>query len=115
MLYETEVAQYFPPRGRRAARNSAVIERLAKLAVELADDSTEGITVSDIRLEAFKRNILTGRESGRELSFLSSVPVAAGLLPTGRYKRSNLAVSHGNLQMVWVADGYDPYLYPYAH
>jgi hypothetical protein len=112
MLYET-VAQY-PEKGRRAARNASVIERLAKVAVELADNSASGITVSDIRLEGFRRNILTGRESGRDLSFLSSVPVAAGLMPTGRYKRSRLAVSHGNLQMVWTG-GSDPYLYPYSN
>lgn len=95
-------------------------QALVKLTLEMARDAgSQGITVSDIRLEAYRKNILAGGERGRTLSFMGSIPILAGLVKTGRYVRSEMAVTHGNLQMVWLHPEYtllarrydaDPYL-----
>jgi hypothetical protein len=54
------------------------------------------VTIDDVRREA---GLLEGR--GRSLSFLGAVCKAAGLVPRGRYVRSELAISHGNLRQTW--------------
>ena len=77
---------------------------LVEIAKELASSSpftTIGLTVEDIREEAEKRGILTGDEQGRELSYLSSIPKAAGLHVSGERVRSSRPSSHGNYQSVW--------------
>jgi hypothetical protein len=87
----------------QAAANLAMIDRLAVIAERLAADAgMYGITVSDIRLEAFRKGILTGYEPGRQLSYMGSVPPAAGLVKTDKTRRSNLAVTHRIRQVVWV-------------
>lgn len=73
---------------------------MVRLARALA--STRGeITVADLRVEAVATGILTGRETGRELSWLGSVMQAAGLVNTGRYVRSHIEGAHGNLNIAW--------------
>ncbi|NUO62449.1 MAG: hypothetical protein HOQ11_10185 [Gemmatimonadaceae bacterium] len=82
------------------------IERLAPIARALAEDAgRRGITVADVRHEAERRGILTGEERGRRLSFLGSVMKAAGLVPTGEWRRSDIPRSHGNLHQVYRAGG----------
>jgi len=104
-----ETTQY--PTKRQQVANLKTIQKLAKLAEELAACAGhQGIIMSDVRLEAFKRNILNGSEQGRDLSYLSAVPMYAGLRKAPSYRRSALAVSHGNLQRVWIHPDYTPYL-----
>jgi hypothetical protein len=78
------------------------IQRLRPLVLELAEKAGEsGITVSDVRLYAVHRNLLTGSERGRSLSWMGALMKAAGLVPTDRYARSTIEKSHGNLMRVW--------------
>jgi hypothetical protein len=79
------------------------IERLVPLAVELAERAgTSGITISDVRVTAENRGILTGEEKGARLSYLGKVMEAAGLTATPHFRRSNIPKSHGNLHRVFV-------------
>jgi hypothetical protein len=78
------------------------IARLVPLAQEIAEKSRDfGYTVSDIRITAVQRGLLTGEEKGRRLSFLHAVPKAAGHTQTGQYRRSDVQKAHGNLNAVW--------------
>jgi len=81
------------------------IERLVPIARELAERAgAHGVTVSDIRIAAENRGLLTGEERGRRLSWLARVPRAAGLRPVpGAFRRSAVARSHANLHQVYVA------------
>lgn len=83
-----------------AARHARDIERLIPLALELAAKA-ECITVSNLRIAAVQRGLLTGEEEGRRLSFLGAVMQAAGLERTGQYRRSGVPKSHGNLLAEW--------------
>lgn len=83
------------------------VERLVPLAKELARRAgRSGITVSDLRITAVQRGLLTGAEEGKRLAYLGSVMPAAGLVTTGHYRRSDVAKSHGNLHSVWVHPDY---------
>ena len=85
-----------------AAKHRPEIAALVPLACELAQRAGEsGITVSDLRLYAVQRGILTGEERGRELSYLGAVMQAAGLTRTGSYRRSDIGKAHGNLNACW--------------
>lgn len=86
---------------------TAGIERLVPLAIELALFAAErGITICELRQEAERRQLLTGAEQGRSLSYLGAVMRAAGLIgQPGTFRRSTLPQSHGNLQRVWRARG----------
>lgn len=85
-----------------ASRHAAEIARLVPLAKKLAWASgSEGCTVADLREAAVLAGILTGRERGRELSYLGKVFLAAGLEATGEYRRSHIPQSHGNLMQTW--------------
>lgn len=85
-----------------AAKHEADIQRLVPLARELAATARpHGIMVSDLRVIGTQRGLLTGRETGRQLSYLGKVMERAGLAPTGEYQRSVVVRSHGNLQMTW--------------
>lgn len=86
------------------AHRARDLERLIPLAVELADRAGPlGITVADVRLAAVQRGILTGEETGRQLSYLGAVlRHYAGLVKTGGYRRSVIERSHGNLHAVHV-------------
>lgn len=90
-----------------AAKHADGIQRLAPLARELADAAgPDGITVSDLRVAAVARRLLTGQERGRELSWLGAVMTRAGLVRTDDYRRSDVERSHGNLHRVFVAQEY---------
>lgn len=120
MRASTYISEAFgaPPVSVISTDTSAVkrAERIAKLAESLARDAREvGITVSDVRMEAYRKGILTGAERGRTLSFLGTIPLLAGLVKTGRYTRSTLNVTHGNLQMVWVHPDYADAVSPYRN
>ena len=81
-------------------RNQDKIDALVPVARRLADIwSEEGITVTDIRRHGIRLGILKADDP---MDFLPHVPKAAGLVNSGRYKRSNLNVTHGNLQVVWL-------------
>lgn len=85
------------------AQRAADVARLVPLARELAKKTgTKGITVSNLRLAAVARGLLTGEETGRRLSFLGSVMKKAGLTRTGEWRRSDVQRSHGNLNAIWV-------------
>jgi hypothetical protein len=87
-----------------AAKHATDIAALVPLARELAHRAgPDGITVSDLRLYAVQRGLLTGTETGRRLSYLGAVLKAAGLIPTGGYRRSAVGKSHGNLHRVYRA------------
>jgi hypothetical protein len=107
-------ATEYRPRQQSGA-NVNMIERLAKIAESVAlDAGLFGITVSDIRMEAFRKGLLTGYEKGHQLSYLGSVPPAAGLVKTTETRRSTLAVTHRVRQVVWVHPSFvrseSPYL-----
>lgn len=84
----------------RKAEIRRLIARLTPLAKELSERSAV-IAVDDLRIVAVQRGILTGGETGRTLSFLPAVFQAAGLEPTGQYRRSSIPRSHGNLCATW--------------
>jgi hypothetical protein len=87
---------------RTATRHAAEIRRLIPLAKKLAwAAGSEGITVADLRETAVQAGLLTGRESGRTLSYLGAVCSAAGLVSTNEFRRSRIPQSHGNAQRVW--------------
>lgn len=89
-------------RDRAASKHARDIERLIPIAQELAARAgASGVTVSDLRLAAVQRGILTGAETGRSLSYLGRVMLEAGLENTGTYRRSVMARSNGNLHAVW--------------
>jgi hypothetical protein len=82
------------------------IERLIPLARELAQKAgQQGITVSNLRLAAVSRGLLTGQETGRRLSFLGAVMRRAALINTGQWRRSDIGRSHGNLNAIWILEG----------
>jgi hypothetical protein len=89
-------------RDETAAKHAREIAELVPLAQELARKAPDGITVSDVRLFAVQRGLLTGQEKHRQLSYLGKVMEAAGLVPTGEYRRSSILRSHGNLHAVHV-------------
>lgn len=87
-----------------AARHAGEIARLVPLAKKLAwAAGSEGCTVADLRHAATLAGLLTGRERGRELSFLGAVMKAAGLTATQEWRRSSIPASHGNLHRVFRA------------
>jgi len=85
---------------RAAKAHPAEFKRCVQLAKDLAkkDTSNRGITVEMVRRAA---GLLTS--TGRDLAFLGAVMKAAGLQPTGQYRRSELPESHGNLHRIWQA------------
>lgn len=94
--------------------HTAAITRLARVAYDLARKAgPTGITVSDVRMEAYRLNLLTGSERGRYLSFLCAVPPAGGLIRTERTRRSNIRITHGNRQTVWIHPQFDE-IQPYS-
>jgi len=87
---------------RTARKHSADIARLVPLARELAAKAgQDGVCVSDLRVTATQRGLL-GASHGRSLSYLGAVLKAAGLVPTDRYRRSDVPASHGNPHRVFV-------------
>ena len=83
------------------------IERLTKLAGELAlKAGKHGVTVSNLRLAAVSAGILTGGESASRMKRLNlgAVMPKAGLFRSGKYRRSDVGRSHGNLHSVWVVE-----------
>lgn len=89
---------------RTASKHKRDIERLVPLARELAAKAgAAGVTVTDLRLYAEQRGVLTGQESGRRLSYLGAVMKAAGLVNTSEHRRSFIVRTHGNLQSIWRA------------
>lgn len=89
------------------AHRREAIDRLIPLAQELARKAgADGVTVADLRLYAVQRGILTGQETGRQLSYLGAVLTLAGLAKSERFRRSVIEQSHGNLHRVFVAPEY---------
>ena len=92
---------------RSASRHAAEIAALAPIARELAlRAGADGITAANVRLAGQHCGILTGAETGRQLSYLSSVMRAAGLVPTGRRRNSPIPQSNANSHVVYVAPEY---------
>lgn len=89
---------------RAEATHAAAIAALVPLARQLARNAgTMGITVSDLRMVAADLGLLPTLGRGRALSFLGAVMERAGLVPTGKYRRSAVEQSHGNLHAVFRA------------
>jgi hypothetical protein len=88
-------------RDAHAAKRKAKVAALVPLARELARETGEGITVSDLRRYALERGLLTGTEKGRELSYLGVVMKAAGLISDGSFRRSDIASAHGVANLIW--------------
>lgn len=89
---------------RAASSKRELIRRMVPLAQKLARVcGSEGVTVCDLREAAVAAGLLTGREVGRQLSFLGAVMRAAGLRATLEYRRSTIPASHGNLHRVFRA------------
>lgn len=87
------------------------VERLATLAGELAlKAGRHGVTVSDLRLTAVNRGILTGEESARRMKELNlgAVMAKAGLFASGQYRRSTVERSRRNLHVIWVVEEFKP-------
>lgn len=85
---------------RSASRHADDIARLVPVVHELIAKA-DRMTVSDLRIVAVQRGLLTGQETGRELSYLPAVMRAAGCEPTGEWVRSAIPRTHGNPQRVW--------------
>jgi hypothetical protein len=78
------------------------IERMAAIARELGEKAGDrGLTISDVRITAENRGVLTGEERGRRLSYLGTVMKRAGLEPTEEFRRSDVPRSNGNLHRVY--------------
>lgn len=78
------------------------IERMAAIARELGEKAGDrGCTISDVRITAENRGVLTGEERGRRLSYLGTVMKRAGLEPTEEFRRSDIPRSNGNLHRVY--------------
>ena len=87
---------------RTASKHQRDIERLIPLAREIAAKAgATGVTVSDLRLYAVQRGVLTGAEVGLQLSYLGAVMRAAGLVKTGQLRRSHLLSTHARHQTIW--------------
>lgn len=85
-------------------RTEALINSLVPVMQDLAKGNSNGVTVSDLRLEARKRGILTGEETGSELSCLGQVPKRAGLVHFDTTRRSEIDSSHGKWHTIWFED-----------
>jgi hypothetical protein len=83
------------------ARCVPVIRVLAEEAGVYQFPFPSGITVANVRHELERRGWITNQEKGRRLSWLGPAMRAAGLKPTGHYRRSDIPRSHGNLHMIW--------------
>ena len=80
-------------------------ERLVDLARELGlKAGRSGVCVSDLRIAAVNRGILTGEESSTRMKRLNlgAIMTRAGLIATRNYRRSDVARAHGNLNVVHV-------------
>lgn len=92
---------------RAAGKHEQQIRALIPLAQELGRKvESLGCTVSDLRLYAVQRGLLTEKEKGRELSYLGVVMKRAGLVATDRVRRSGIRRSHGNLHRLFVLPAY---------
>jgi hypothetical protein len=91
----------------RKADVIAWLWRLVPLAIEMAYAAgIEGITVSDLRLEAERRGLITGEESRTRGSYLWRVMPMARLAKTDRFRRSDVPRAHRNVNVVHVAPEY---------
>lgn len=87
--------------------NHELLKSLEPLATELAlKKGNRGITVSDVRVKAEKEGILSGEEHPNQLSALGHLCRRAGLKKNGETRRSELEVTHGIRQTVWVHPSY---------
>jgi hypothetical protein len=87
-------------------KHAQFVARLVPIVQALAESKGKaGVTVSDLRLHLEKRGLRLPNKKQRDLSFLGSVMKEAGLKHSGQYRRSEIPESHGNVQVVWVADG----------
>lgn len=77
-------------------------EQLRELIPEmLREAGTEGVTPHAIRFAAESRGWLTGKESGRYLSFLAGMLKQAGAVPTA-YVASKHKSRRGAVTRLWV-------------
>lgn len=82
---------------RVTTRHAEELEALVPLTRELARKAgAQGITVGDVRLRAQREGLLPQHPSGRQLSWLTGLPKAAGLVATDRRRLSPLPHSRNN-------------------
>lgn len=92
---------------RSASKHAGQIAALVPIALELARKAGRlGIIAADVRLTAVQRGILTGQETGRDLSYLPHVMRTAGLVSTGKRRNSHIPQSNHNSHLVYVAPEY---------
>jgi hypothetical protein len=85
----------------RRGKNRALIQELIPIAQDLARRlKDEGVTACELRAVAQHKGII---KKGTQLDFLGSVFRQAGLVNSGRRRRSVIRVSHGNLHTVWLS------------
>lgn len=89
---------------KRRAKNHDLLEELAGLASFLAKGNRDGITTSDLRRAALANGILTGDEPPSTLSAIGHAMRRAGLVNSGMTRISDLEVTHGARQTVWMED-----------
>jgi hypothetical protein len=85
-----------PPTEATAARMADLMRELAYVA------GADGVIMSDARLEAQRRRWLTNEEAGRSLSWLGGIAKRAGLINSGRVRRSSIPRSRGNYHVIWL-------------
>lgn len=89
---------------RAASHQAHLLDRLEPLAKELLSRHPEGITVSNVRLAAVQRGLLTGGETRAQLACLGALMQRVGE-PTTEFRRSDVAKARGNLNRVYKQRG----------
>jgi hypothetical protein len=87
----------------RREANETALNMLEPLARDLAFEAgPQGVTVADLREAAEDKGVALPKT----LASLGCVMRRAGLITTGRTRRSHIIESHGNLQVVWLHSKY---------
>jgi hypothetical protein len=98
----TELPLWADSEAGRAIGQARLKELMLPLIKEmLADAGVEGVAPHAIRFAAEGRGWLTGKESGRYLSFLAGLFRAAGAVP-GAYVQSKHPSRRGAVTRAWV-------------
>ncbi len=94
---------------RAADSKRSEIAMLIPIALEMAERAgVHGVTVHDVRIAARQRGKIEPGGPQRALSYLGAVMRAAGLVPSGKIRRSHIPESHGNIGVVWLSPTYAP-------
>ena len=78
------------------------VARLAEIALDLALRYPTGITIDNVLQAVHAWGLMPLIGKGRSHSFLGAVCRKAGLIPTGKRIRSQIAGKNGNWRNTWV-------------